>query len=229
MALPIPTRETPARLSASRRALRRRSGFTLLETLLALVIVGIGILAFVDAQAAFYRSNNWSSRAATAMLLANEVRELSRTLPRHDPITGLTINSGALVGWGRETGETTVDDVDDLDDLDGVTFGLGGTFSGPVNANGLIVPQIDVSGVVQLSGGNPEPLRGWRQRVTVEKVDPYNFSTARADAYQQAASGTLPFIAVDSFPLRVTVSVEAQSLETTQWEEVVRTSWVVSP
>lgn len=219
------TRDKPA----SRPALRRGPAFTLLETLLALVIVGIGILAFVDAQAAFYRSNNWSSRAATAMLLANEVREFSRRLPRHDPITGLAINNGALVGWGRETGETTVDDIDDLDDLDGVTFGLGGTFSGPVNANGLIVPQIDVSGVVQTSGGNPEPLRGWRQRVTVEKVDPYNFSTARTDAYQQAANGTLPFIAVDSFPVRVSVSVEAQSLETTQWEEVVRTSWVVSP
>ena len=58
-------------------------GFTLLETMLALVIIGVGVLAFVDAQTSFIRSNNWSSQAATGMLLANEIRELTRTLPRH--------------------------------------------------------------------------------------------------------------------------------------------------
>src|SRR6185295_13822857 len=109
-----------------RRSSARRA-FTLLETMMALIIIGVGVLAFVDAQTSFARSNNWSSQAATGYLLANEVREFSRHLKRHDPVTGLVIvGSGAsqtLVGWGREGGELTVDDIDDLDDLDGVTFG----------------------------------------------------------------------------------------------------------
>src|SRR4051812_41036160 len=112
------------------RSLARAAGrgaFTLLETMMALVIIGVGVLAFVDAQSSFARSNAWSSQAATGMLLANEVREFSRRLTRHDPVTGLILTgSGASVvlqGWGREPGEVTVGDIDDLDDLDGVRFG----------------------------------------------------------------------------------------------------------
>src|SRR5438105_7251029 len=112
-------------LTHSQRAYSRSrapAGFTLLETMMALVIIGVGVLAFVDAQASFTKSNNWSSQAATGMLLANEVREFSRRLPRHDPVTGLILTgNGASVvvqGWGRDAGEVTVDDIDDLDDLD---------------------------------------------------------------------------------------------------------------
>ena len=74
--------------SATRPATHAR-GFTLLETSMAMVIIGVGVLAFVDAQKAFITNNNWSSHAATGAYLANEVRELARRLPRHDPVTGL--------------------------------------------------------------------------------------------------------------------------------------------
>lgn len=208
-------------------------GFTLLESMLALVIISIGVLAFVDAQAGFTRSNNWSSQAATGMLLANEVRELTRRFPRHDPVTGLTLTgtgtSATLTGWGRETGETDIDDLDDLDDFDGVTFGAGGTFPGPVDAFGTIVPQTDLNGTVLTAEGSPIPLVGWRQRVIVEKVDPYNFSTTRAHNYVQAASSQWPAITVDGFPLRVTVIVEHQETNSTQWDEITRTTWIAPP
>ncbi len=211
-----------------------RSGFTLLETMMALVIIGVGVLAFVDAQASFSRTNAWSSQAATGMLLANEVREMSRRLPRHDPVTGLTlIGSGAsavVSGWGRESGEITAADIDDLDDLDGVRFGLGGTLPGPVDAFGGIVPEIDLDGTVRLdANGDPLALSGWSQSVAVEKVDPYNYSTIRPPNYEQQAVGAYPYIAVDKFPVRVTVTVTYQGLSQTQPLEVAKLSWIVAP
>ena len=207
---------------------RARQGLTLLETLMALTIVGVGVLAFVDAQASFIKSNSWSSQSATAMLLANEVREFSRTRTRHDPVTGLEIVSGSLVGWAGEAGEASTDAIDDIDDLDGIVFGEGGTYEGPINAEGQIIPQIDISGIVQTDiNTDIVPLQGWRQRVVVEKVDPYNFATPRADNYQQTATASLPFIGVDDFPLRVTVIVEYQSPTDVAPSEVTRLTWVV--
>ena len=208
-----------------------RSAFTLLETMFAMIIIGVGVLAFVDAQASFQKSNAWSSQAATGMLLANEVRELAQRLGRHDPVTGLVLtgtNPGVLTGWGRETGEITIDDIDDLDDLDGVTFGDGGTFAGPVNAFGLLVPETQLDGtVINDEDGEPLGLRGWRQTVTVQKCDPYNFNTIRGDAYVQAATTSLPAIPVDGFPLRITVVVDYTPVNGSQAIEITRLTWVV--
>ena len=68
---------------------RSRHGFTLIETALATVIVGTGVLAIVSAQQAFHIKNNWSTHASTATLLGNEIREMTMSLPRHDPVNGL--------------------------------------------------------------------------------------------------------------------------------------------
>lgn len=217
----------------ARRVTRR--GFTLLETMMALIIIGVGVLAFVDAQISFARSNAWSSQAATGMLLANEVREFSRRLSRHDPVTGLTIiGQGAnavVAGWGREGSEVTISDIDDLDDLDGMTFGQGGTFRGPIDAFGNLVQQIGPDGVVVIDPATNAgaPLPGWSQSVTVQKVDPYNFNTVRAPNYQRAAAGAYPAISVDQFPLRITVVVTYQDPSETQATEMTRLTWVVSP
>jgi hypothetical protein len=219
--------------SVPRTSRQRGGGFTLLESMLALIIIAVGVLAFVDAQAAFTRCNSWSSHAATGMLLANEIRELSHRLPRHDSVTGLTLTGSGpgavLTGWGPEPGETDIDDLDDLDDLDGLTFGIGGDFDGPIDAFGGVVVQTDLGGVVITENGEPVPLRGWRQRVTVEKVDPYNFSLTRANDYVQTATAQVPQIPVDGFPLRMTVIVEYQDPASTQWDEVTRTTWIVPP
>ena len=221
------TRRAQALASAAGRA-----GFTLLESMMALVIIGVGILAYVDAQSAFIQTNTWSSHAGTGMLLANEIREMVRRMPRHDPVTGLYVEgSGAgatLRGWGIENGEIVASDIDDIDDLDGAIFGLAGTFPGPIDAFGTMIPAVDLQGNIVLDGaGNATSLEGWTQRVTVTKVDPYNFNTARADNHVQAGSSQLPAIPVSGFPLKVTVVVQYQSLTDVAPQDVTQVTWVV--
>ena len=82
------TLQRPTRAFAQRRIVRHhhRRGFTLIETALATVIIGVGVLALVDSQAAFLASNAWSTQTATANYLANEIREMTRRLPKHDPV-----------------------------------------------------------------------------------------------------------------------------------------------
>lgn len=136
-------------------AARARRGFTLIETALATVIVGTGVVAIVAAQQAFFRQNEWSTHASTGQRLGNEIRELTLRLPRRDPVTG-----GEF--WGPEAGELSVGDFDDLDDFDGED-GDGMTFSsalgnGPISALGEAIPG----------------MAGWSQRVLVENVDPFD-------------------------------------------------------
>ncbi|MBM4107662.1 MAG: prepilin-type N-terminal cleavage/methylation domain-containing protein [Phycisphaerae bacterium] len=207
-------------------------GFTLLETSFALVVIGVGVLAFVEAHQAFIQNNSWSSRAATGTYLANEIREMMRRLPRHDPVTGLYFTgsgeSAVLRGWGIETGEVDLTDFDDVDDFSGLVFGAAGTFEGPINAFGEVIPQTDVSGAVVIgSGGRPLPLRGWTQRVLVEKADPTNYGAGVGSAFFVPAGGGNPGRAVDRFPLRVTVVVEHMLDGALRAEEITRVTWVV--
>jgi hypothetical protein len=144
------------RISASAR------GFTLIETALATIIIGTGVLAIVSAHQAFFKQNEWSTHASTGQRLGNEIRELTLHLPRHDPVTGTSY-------WGPEPTEFDVEDFDDLDDFDGED-GDGITFSaalgnGPISALGY--PMTDMA--------------GWSQRVFVENVDPFDLTTVVAD------------------------------------------------
>lgn len=63
-------------------------GFTLIEAALATVIVGVGVLAIVEAQQSFHRKNLWAVQSGVATRLGNEIREMTLNLPRHDPVTG---------------------------------------------------------------------------------------------------------------------------------------------
>lgn len=220
----------PRAPSRAIRSSRRRQAraFTLIETSLALIIIGVGVLAFIDAQRAFIENNNWSSRAATGAFLANEVRELTRHLPKYDPVLGLTGGNGnAVVGWGAGSEKIIVRDFNCLTDFDGKTFGRDGNMPGPIAAAGTVVPMSDANGVEQLDGnGNPKALEGWAQSVTVEKVDPLNFATVRAKGYFVAPSGNDPGVAIDQFPLRVTVVVTHQDTYDTQPIEVTRLVWI---
>ncbi len=220
----MPERPIPIRSRQAPRA------FTLLETALALVIVLTGVLAIMEAQGSFIRSNNWSSHEATGTYLASEIRERLRSLPRHDPVTGLTLagppGAQIAVGVGAEQGEVTLADYDDIDDYNQVLFGANGTFDGPVNAFGDVIPQIDPDGNVVMAGANPAPLEGWSQYVEVEKIDPFNFSLVRPWEYVEPANGAFPGRAVDRFPLRVKVTVYYQGPFDPQPEIVTTMTWI---
>lgn len=233
--------------AATRDQLRRRAGtadrgFTLIETALATIIIGVGVLAMVDAQQSFIRANLWSSHAAEATFLANEIRELTRNLPRHDPVVGLTVTAGGLVGWGPDLGETTLDDFDDIDDFDGLMFGDTGTpgfadgdLPGPVNAFGEVIPAItrdgtelgasaEVGGSLLFLG---QAMRGWSQVVIVEKINPFDTSQVLADSQVGTAADAFASYGVDNFPLRVSVEVYYQAINDIQPQLMTTVTWIV--
>ena len=140
----------------------RSRGFTLIETALATIIVGVGVLSMVAAQQAFHKQNMWSSNASIATRLGNEIREMTLNLPRHDPVTGASF-------WGPEDNETWVGAFDDLDDFDGDGEGLifsAALGNGPINARREIIPN----------------MPGWAQIVTVHNVDPSDINVDKPDA-----------------------------------------------
>ncbi len=183
--------------SPGRRCRGRRPGFTLIETALATVIIGTGVLAIMAAQQAYHRKNNWAQHTGTAMLLANELREMTLTLPMHDPITADTT-------LGAEIDEIAVTDYDDLDDFAGVVtngFGAGVRFSPPINALRQEIAD----------------MAGWEQLVEVSNVLPQNISVA--DALIQ------PLGTTDLIRVRVTVSY--QSAHANEPAALTQLSWVV--
>lgn len=161
------------RANCARRTSRRRerAGFTLIETALATVIVGVGVLAMVSAHTSFHRQNSWSTHASIAERLGNEIREMTLNLPRHDPVT-------VLAYWGVEPNESDLSDYDDLDDLDGGGGGIvlsAALGNGPVNARREVLAD----------------MAGWAQLVRVYNVDPFDITGT------EPADGTTDHLAVE--------------------------------
>jgi hypothetical protein len=132
------------------------------ETALATVIVGTGVLAIVSAQQVLLEKNEWSSMTSTATWLGNEIREMTLNLPRHDPVTHTEF-------WGPEEDELSIEDYDDVDDFDGSGEGL--IFSaqlgnGPINAARAVISDMD----------------GWEQIVVVRSIDAFDIVTPLDDA-----------------------------------------------
>ena len=67
---------------------RHNRGFTLIETALAKVIIGVGVVAVVEDQQAFLRSNPWSSHASSSALLGNAISARQRDFPPTAPGSG---------------------------------------------------------------------------------------------------------------------------------------------
>ena len=157
-------------LAAARRRRPHRTGFTLLETALAIVIVGLGVLSMMAAQQAWHYQNDWATQVGLAARLGNEIREMTLTLPRHDPVTGVS-------SWGAEPNETSVADYDDLDDFDGDDDGI--VFSGADGTGPLNSLREPITG-----------LEGWSQEVRVWSIDP-------GDVNQEVPNGTTDLTCVE--------------------------------
>ena len=118
------------------------------------LVMGFGVLALVAAQQAYHQKNGYAKHVSTGLLLANEIREITFNLPRHDPITGQWV-------YGPEADEANVTQYDDIDDFGG---GVNGplTISPPISALRQTIPN----------------MTGWSQVVTVEHVAADNVSGA---------------------------------------------------
>jgi prepilin-type N-terminal cleavage/methylation domain-containing protein len=93
---------------------RSRHGFTLMEAMLAMSIVGVGILSMMQLFTACTFQNRQAVNMTTAMLLAQNVQETMAGLTFSDPAFGKTY-------FGAEPGQT-VGSYDDVDDFDAKTF-----------------------------------------------------------------------------------------------------------
>lgn len=96
------------------------SGFSLIEVLVAILLVGLAIASLVVASGSFTKVNADGVDLSTAEFLIEQIRELTALLPVIDPQTETST-------FGPE--EATLADYDDLDDFDGAIF------SPPINTN----------------------------------------------------------------------------------------------
>jgi len=96
------------------------SGFSLIEVLIAVILIGLAITALLVASGSFTMANGAGTDLSTAEFLVEQIRELTALLPVVDPQTG-TATFGA-----EETGLANYDDLDDFD---------GAIFSPPIDAS----------------------------------------------------------------------------------------------
>jgi len=133
------------------REKKYESGFSLIEVLIAILLIGLAVVSLVAANSAFTKANGAGTDLSTAEFIIEQIRELTMLLPVIDPQT-------EDATFGPETGETLIG-YDDLDDFDGATFS----------------PPIDVDRNV-LSN-----FAAFHQVVTVENVNASNFEQIIAD------------------------------------------------
>jgi prepilin-type N-terminal cleavage/methylation domain-containing protein len=101
-------------------ALRSPKGFSLVEVMIAVMLVGLSITALVVASNSFTMANGVGADISTAEFLVEQIRELTTLLPVVDPQTTTTT-------FGPE--EASLASYDDIDDFDTATF------SPPINSN----------------------------------------------------------------------------------------------
>ena len=124
-------------------------GFSLIEVLIGILLVGLAIASLVAASNAFTRANGAGVNLSTAEFLIEQIRELTAMLPVIDPQTGDDT-------FGPEGGESLAD-YDDLDDFDG--DGDGASFSPPISADRTLL----------------NDFAAFTQQITVENVSPSDF------------------------------------------------------
>ena len=139
------------------RASQYRKGFSFVEILISIMLVGLAITALVGANNSFTMANGTGADLSTAEFLIEQIRELTTLLPVVDP---------AVTTWttlGPEPGETIVASYNDVDDFDGFdSTSLGA----PIDTNRNTLPA----------------LASFSQSVTVEKVSQSDFNVTVADS-----------------------------------------------
>jgi prepilin-type N-terminal cleavage/methylation domain-containing protein len=138
--------------TADRVGRRTTAGFTLLEVLMSLTIVGLGILGSMRLFASCSQNNGEAAHTSTALFLANNIQEMMAELPFADP-------SGLPTAGLEEVGQP-VSVWDDIDDFNGYSA------RPPIDASRMPVPE----------------LAQYRQLITVQSIDPNGLTTNAANA-----------------------------------------------
>lgn len=125
---------------------RHKKGFSLIEVLIAILLVGVAIVALVTASGSFTIANGAGADLSTAEFLIEQIRELTALLPVVDP-------ESETDTFGPETDEVDLADYDDLDDF------TGASFSPPISADRQVL----------------NDSAAFTQHVTVENVNAADF------------------------------------------------------
>jgi prepilin-type N-terminal cleavage/methylation domain-containing protein len=138
------------------RNTKYKSGFSLIEVLIAILLIGLAVASLMAANSAFTKANGAGTDLSTAEFIAEQIRELTALLPVVEPGTPENVDDV----FGPELpDETTLASYDDLNDFDDKSF------SPPINANRIAL----------------NDLAAYSQQVTVENVDKSNFEQVVAD------------------------------------------------
>jgi len=95
------------------RHTRYSNGFSLVEVLIAVVLVGLAIAALLTSNSALTIANSEGAELSTAEFMTEQIRELTTMLNVVDPETGIGT-------FGPE--EPNFISYDDVDDFDGAVF-----------------------------------------------------------------------------------------------------------
>lgn len=158
---------------------KNKSGFTLIEALIATVLIGVAIAALITSNVAHTQANAYGMHTSTAEFLIEEIRAMTLPMAFVEP-------DEVVDTFGPDDGEVDAGDYDDLDDFDGVTFS----------------PPVDVN------GNNLNDFSEYSQIITVESVDPADFTAVVDD--------------LGSSIVRVSVSIVMNG------KEVGSTSWIIT-
>ena len=133
------------------RNTKYKTGFSLIEVLIAVLLVGIAIASLVAVNGAFTKANGAGTDLSTTEFLIGQIRELTTLLPVVDP-------GSAVWTFGPEGGETLAG-YDDLDDFDGASF------SPPISSERIPLNEFSA----------------FTQQITVENVSASNFEQVVGD------------------------------------------------
>ncbi|MCK5000199.1 MAG: hypothetical protein KAS23_11710 [Anaerohalosphaera sp.] len=128
------------------------NAFTIIEVIVATIVIALAIVALIGGNRAFSQTNGEALKMSNAEFLIGQVREMTLTIPVLDPETDDDV-------FGVESGESTVADYDDLDDFDAETFS----------------PPLDIyrNAITDMSA--------YSQRIIVQNVNANDFSSIIAD------------------------------------------------
>jgi Tfp pilus assembly protein PilV len=134
------------------RPVRGGGGFSLVEAMIATVLVGIGVASVMVATKSGTEVNAAGRQITQASYLAQEIREWTLKLPFSDPDPG---DKGNPPGPDGSSPQVFVDDLDDL---------MNVTYTPPRNASGVAIGD----------------LADWSQKIRLDWKDPDSLTTTVA-------------------------------------------------